>query len=178
MHHTSGRLSPTMSACFNSDTPTPTWSTTAATMTLSACWLKARALARLDEIAELGTPTGEGLPALAEELRNTVIACGVERAPEDVIRAPICPGCGMHLGATPPTNDVKQTVALVDEALTTQNRRLATLVTHRLIERKDHDGVDTFVSVVQVSDLVGLANVLDDRLVDFIRNLLRNETRA
>ncbi|MDA0797653.1 MAG: hypothetical protein O2884_03085 [Chloroflexi bacterium] len=43
---------------------------------------------------------------------------------------------------------------------------------HRILERPGHDQIDRFIQVVQVSDLSGLANVLDDVVVQFITELI------
>jgi hypothetical protein len=135
-------------------------------------WRKTRALERLNTLAALGEPIGFGLAALAEEMRNAVVACGTEREIADVEDVPMCPTCGMHLGTTPPTADVNQLTAYVNEALGEQNRRLAQTLAHRILERPGHDQIDRFIQVVQVSDLAGLANGLDDTVLGFIAELL------
>lgn len=139
---------------------------------VEAAWRKSKALDRLNALNALGEPVGVGLPALAEEMRNAVMACGTEREVADVETAPMCPPCGMPLGATPPTADVEHLTAYVDEALGEQNRRLALTLAHRILERPGHDQIDRFIQVVQVSDLSGLANVLDDVVVEFITELI------
>lgn len=139
---------------------------------VEAAWRKAHALERLNTVAALGEPTGFGLPALADEMRNAVAACGTEREIADIETTPMCPSCGMHLGATPPTAEVNQLVAYVDEALGEQNRRLASAIAQRVLNRPGVDQIDRFIQVVQVSDLSGLAHVLDDAVVGFITDLL------
>ncbi|MDA1173906.1 MAG: hypothetical protein O2826_05225, partial [Chloroflexi bacterium] len=139
---------------------------------VDTAWRKAKALDRLNSLPALGEPVGVGLPALAEEMRNAVMACGTEREIADVEAAPMCPTCGMPLGAPPPTTDVDHLTAYVDEALGEQNRRLALTMAHRILERPGHDQIDRFIQVVQVSDLSGLANVLDDVVVQFITELI------
>ena len=135
--------------------------------------LKAHALGLLNGITELGPRVGEGLPPIVDELHNEVAACGTERTEDQIAQAPLCPACGLHLGAEPPSRDVEQLAAYVDEALGVQNRRLATLVAHRFAGRPGHEALDRFVGVSQVSDLSGLANVLDDELTGFITTLLQ-----
>jgi hypothetical protein len=139
---------------------------------VDTAWRKAKALDRLNALPALGEPVGVGLPALAEEMRNSVMACGTEREIADVEAAPMCPTCGMPLGATPPAADVEHLTAYVDEALGEQNRRLALAMAHRILERPGHDQIGRFIQVVQVSDLSGLANVLDDVVVEFITELI------
>jgi hypothetical protein len=139
---------------------------------VDAAWRKSKALQRLNAMPAHGLPLGLGLSALAEEMRNSVMAFGSEREIADIETAPMCPTCGMPLGATPPTHEVAQLTAYVEEALGEQNRRLALAIAHRIIERPGHDQTDRFIQVVQISDLSGLANVLDDVVVEFITELL------
>jgi hypothetical protein len=142
------------------------------THTVDDAWRKTKALEQLNNLSALGTPLGHGLPALAREMRNAVIPCDAERQIADIEATPLCPTCGLHLGATPPSNDVQQLAALVDEALGEQNRRLALALAHRILERPGLDQIDRFIQVVQVSDLMGLANILDEPVVTFIKDLL------
>ena len=128
--------------------------------------LKAMALARL------GMAVGEGLPALAEELRNELFACGADPTEEALVVDPHCPACRLALDDAAPTREVEELSGYVNDALGTQNRRLAQEVAHRLVGRASHEMIDRFVQVVEVSDLAGLANVLDDELTEFIRALL------
>ena len=139
---------------------------------VDSAWRKANVLERLNAMPTLGQPVGFGLPALVGEMRNAVIACDTERDMDDVNVASMCPTCGMQLGATPPTSDVEQLTSCVDEALGEQNRRLALAIAHRILEHSGDDQIDRFIQIVQVSDLSGLANVLDDAVVEFITELL------
>ena len=132
-----------------------------------------RALARLNSVAELGRPVSPELTALCEELLNGVRTCGAVVDPDAIARDAVCLACGVRLGATPPTDEVDSLAAYVREALGEQNVRLARAVVHRLLSRDDHERLDRFIQVVEVSDLSGLANVLDDELTAFLGALLR-----
>ncbi|MDA1035662.1 MAG: hypothetical protein O3B65_02125 [Chloroflexi bacterium] len=136
---------------------------------------KANALVLLNQVTELGPAVGVGLDSLAEEARNSTTACGVQSTADSLAENPRCPACGMHLGAAPPTDDIAQLAEYVDDALATQNRRLAQHVAHQLVDRPNVEDLDTFIHIVQASDLTGLANVLDGKVVDFIRTLVSNQ---
>ena len=139
--------------------------------------VQGRALARLNSVADLGRPVSPELPALCEELLNGVRTCGAVLDLDAVARDAVCPVCGVRLGATPPADEVGSLASYVHEALGEQNARLARAVVHRLLSRDDHERLDRFIQVVEVSDLSGLANVLDDELTAFIGAMLR-EARA
>lgn len=136
---------------------------------------KANALALLNQVTDLGSAVGVGLNAIAEEARNSTAACGAQPTADSLAEHPRCPACGMHLGAAPPTDDIAQLAEYVDDALATQNRRLAQQIAHRLVDRPSVEDLDTFVHIVQASDLTGLANILDDKIVDFIRMLISSQ---
>jgi hypothetical protein len=135
--------------------------------------LRADALTRLNTLPELGPAAGASLSALVEELGNKVRACESELTIDGLIANPVCEACVLRLGQAPPTQSVGDLSKYVDGALGGRSRQLATQVAHRLAGRSDHPLIDRFVGVVQVSDLSGLANVLDDGLTQFIRDLLR-----
>ena len=134
---------------------------------------QARALARLNAVPELGRPVSPELPGLCEELASVVRTCGA--ATDADAGDAVCPSCAIRLDAVPTTAEVEALAALVGEALAKQNTRLARAVAHRLAKREANERLDRFIQVVEVSDLSGLANILDDELTAFIGELLREE---
>ena len=62
----------------------------------------------------------------------------------------------------------------VHEALSEQNQRLSSWVVQRLVRGEQSEQTDPFIKMVQVSDLSGLAHVLDNELAWFIGDLLRS----
>ncbi len=139
--------------------------------------IEGRALARLNGIPELGNPVSPELPGLCEELRSLVRTCGAPLDADAIGRDAVCPSCAVRLDAVPPTAEVASLAASVSEALGEQNTRLARAVAHRLLGREANERLDRFIQVVEVSDLSGLANVLDDELTAFVGELLREERR-
>ena len=134
-----------------------------------------RALARLNAIGELGRPISPGLPGLCEELLNLVRTCGAQPDADAIAGGAVCPSCTVRLGSEPPTAEVESLAASVGEALGAQNVRLARAVAHRLVKRDANERLDRFAQVVEVSDLSGLADILDDELTAFVGALLREE---
>ncbi len=134
---------------------------------------QASALARLNSLSELGAPVAADLPGLTAELRNEVIACGADPSAADIAEQVRCQACGIGLDGKAPVDEVNRLAGYVQEALGEQNRRLSTHIAHRLIQRDDQERLDRFIQVVEVSDLAGLAHVLDDELTSFVGALLR-----
>jgi hypothetical protein len=136
---------------------------------------QARALARLNALAALGAPVAPDLPALAEELENSVLACGAVPLAEEIAQAGTCRSCGLHLDTEPPGREGETLSGYVRQALEEQNARLARRLARRLLREGGNSRLSRFVQVVQVADLSGLAAILDDELTAFIAQLLAEE---
>ena len=139
---------------------------------------QARALARLNSVAELGTPGATDLPGMAEELRILVRSCGLALDAETIASGALCPSCAINLGDTPPVDEVAALAGYVGEGLQRQNERLSGRLIDRRLGRQAQGRLERFVQVVGVSDLYGLANVLDDELTSFVGALLREPAGA
>ena len=63
----------------------------------------------------------------------------------------------------------------LSRALSQQNTRLSSEAVRRILARARGERIEQFLQVVQASDLAGLASILDDRLLDFLRDLLAGE---
>ncbi len=137
----------------------------------------AHALELLNTITELGRSVAVDLPPLVEELYNTIASCSAKLVAAVIEGHPLCPMCGVRLSTQPPTQEVESLGSYVNEALQEQNHRLSGWVVHRLVAGEQSEEIDRFIKVVQVSDLSGLAHVLDDSLVRFIRDLLKGPAR-
>lgn len=135
--------------------------------------LQAQALERLNGISELGSPVAAELPPFVEEQYNRITACGLILTREELERSPYCPQCTLTLGSEPPHQEVQGLAGYVQDALNNQNQRLSGRLALRLVRSEPGARLQRFIDLVQVSDLSGLANVLDDEVVQFIRDLLR-----
>ncbi len=138
----------------------------------------AHAIEQLNGLRRLGPPLS--LVALGQfhELEH-LFACPVDAdgLAEALAHQPVCPLCAYRLGEDAPTADVRRVRQALERALSTQLSRLAQRVVTRLLARPSNlreDRLDRFVQVVQASDLSGLALVLDEGLVEFLRDLLES----
>lgn len=133
--------------------------------------LKLEALRRLNSIPELGLPLGppqERYQALVEGTRpcpNMGAALSLEAQPR-------CPLCRLSLGAAPPAGEVSRFLEELEEALGQQHRRLGSQAIKHILARSQDSRIDRFLKVLQASDPSPLAQVLDDELTDFLRQLL------
>ncbi len=139
--------------------------------------LQAQALERLNVIRELGDAVAPELAGLVEELYNSVAGCPWALEAREIERSPRCPACGLSVEREPPTREVEELGGYVAGTLGQQNRRLGGKVASRLLRSERTTKLQRFIDVVQVSDLSGLAQVLSDELVQFIRELLSDPSR-
>ena len=130
-----------------------------------------RALELLNGIVELGAPLGEELPRRHQELLARSRPC-VEVSQASLEAEPRCPLCGLSLGDEPPTQEAERLLEELHDALGEQQRRLGSEAVRQILAQSGESRVDRFVKVVQASDLTSLANVLNDDLVAFLRQLL------
>lgn len=129
------------------------------------------ALRRLNSIAELGEPVGEELFVTYEQLLAKASPCPIGEVSVD--QEPTCPHCQLVLTARPPKGEVERFLHRLKQALKQQQRRLSSEAIRHILAQSGERRVDQFIKVVQSSELSPLVNVLDDELVDFLRQLLQ-----
>ena len=135
--------------------------------------LEAQALERLNGIDELGEPVGAESLEVFYRLLPGLFVCPVPSKRLSLTRTPRCRRCSIRLGQWPPSEEVGSTIQHVERSLNEQNRRLSLRVVHRIIDGPKDQRIDRFIQVVQASDVSGLVNVLDDSLLAFLREVLR-----
>ena len=141
---------------------------------------KAAALERLNGLGRLGPPLAVAELSQFRELER-LFPCVIDASElaEALAASPRCTACGYDLGQAAPTAEARRVIQAVERGLTSQQSRLVRRLVSRIIDRPGLDGderLDRFVKAVQASDLTSLALVLDDALVDFIRDLLEAPT--
>ncbi len=133
----------------------------------------ARALGRLNGLKALGKPVGIGALAQYDDLRRALESCSLEEAlAEALSRAPACPMCGVTLADEPPAERARDVSRRLQHALRQQQNRLSGAAIRQILSQRKEEKVEQFLRVIQASDLRGLAELLDDDLVAFLREML------
>jgi hypothetical protein len=133
----------------------------------------AEALERLNTLAELGRPVGEESLRRYRTLLGEMEACAVEEGLDGLLAdRTACPSCSVGLADEPPEPDVRETLQGLTSALGRQQTRLSSEAVRQILAAEKGERIERFLQVVQASDLTGLANVLDDELLAFLRELL------
>ena len=135
-----------------------------------------RALTLLNGITELGPAIGVELEQRYSELCQGLEPCTVtDYLLVTMDAAPVCDECHRKLTYTAPIQDVENFKRDLNQALTDQQRRLASETIRRVLERDQGDALGQFLQVIQAANLTALVNVLDANIVKIIRDLLRQE---
>ncbi|HUS83001.1 MAG TPA: hypothetical protein VM013_07100 [Dehalococcoidia bacterium] len=133
----------------------------------------ARALIRLNSISDLGKPVGLNALAQYQDMRTSLAGCPLDEAlQESLQKTPSCPMCAVTLAEEPPQPAVADVSRRLKRALGQQQSRLSTAAIRRILSQQKGERIEQFLQVVQASDLRGLADVLDDETVAFLRTLL------
>ena len=126
------------------------------------------AVARLNDVPEFGGPLGSDVPGRFGDLVAFLKSCelgGADLALED---APYCGLCSLSLDEKVPRQQAERIIADLDAALREYNRRLSSEAVTRILAHPTREQLDRFIDLMRVSDLTELANVLDERVVEFL----------
>ncbi|MFQ5860509.1 MAG: DUF6079 family protein [Dehalococcoidia bacterium] len=147
--------------------------TARAAVQLERSALALQALARLNSITELGPPVRPELAERHHALEQALKRCPLAPQELPLTTSPRCPQCNLALGEPSIRGELEPFLEELDQALAEQNQRLSLHLVDRVLTDRMDEEFARFVQIVQVSDLSGLVNVLDDRLVTLIRRLLQ-----
>ncbi|MSQ61072.1 MAG: hypothetical protein EXR43_00560 [Dehalococcoidia bacterium] len=134
----------------------------------------ARALSLLNSIEGLGPPLAAAALREFERFAALTAPCaGPDALPEGEA---LCPLCGRSLTDEAPTGRAADISARIGRALDRHQRRLATRAVRRILDKKGDergsDRIDRFLRVAQASDVTALAEIMDEELATFLRDLL------
>lgn len=137
---------------------------------------QAQALERLNGLARLGPPLAvAALGRLRELQRLSACTATAEALNQALQHRPVCPSCGFRLGDAAPEAEARRVRLAIERGLAGQQARLSRRVVSRILGRPavgEEARLQRFLEVVQASDLAGLAVVLDEALVAFLREFL------
>ena len=136
---------------------------------------KARALARLNSITQLGPPVDPEVAARWPFILTSLAPCSAD--PPALGAGARCARCGFSLSAPSQAPEFLALWERLTRALREQQERLSASAIRQVLARADSEEVEKLVQIVQASDLAPLVQVLDDRLVAFIQELLAAERR-
>ncbi|MFQ5827285.1 MAG: hypothetical protein ACE5IA_08010, partial [Dehalococcoidia bacterium] len=134
--------------------------------------LQVRALGYLNSIAVLGAPVAQELVDEYERLRKIMGPCPLWENEVLLEGEAVCSQCGLRLTSPFPRREVEDFLRRLERALGQQQRRLSRKAVRQILAQSHQPRIEQFIKLVQTSDLSSLANILDDELVSFLRQLL------
>jgi hypothetical protein len=135
------------------------------------------ALARFNEMPELGDPQGGDVPELFRSVTSSIKSCARREEELSLVDAPYCESCLLALDADIPRMDAETLFGAIERAMREYNRRLGSFAAHRVLAHPSKEQLDRFTNLVQVADPSALVNVLDDEVIEFLRQFLSNGAR-
>ena len=142
---------------------------------------KAGALTRMNGILELGPPLAATASVAADlaALDKDLWVCPDTAEAAVTGKDARCPKCQWHPGIKLPTEPLSRLTALVSQGLADRFQRfkdaaIAAILTKAAAEKKK-PGLDDLLDIIQLADADRLAGVLNDDLVNFLRQVLYDE---
>jgi hypothetical protein len=141
----------------------------------AALW-QTEAVEKLNRLERLGEPVAQAALIRFHTLA-TLAACPADavQLAAELAETPMCPYCGFRLGDAAPVAELNNALVAIERGLAMQQGRLGRRVVNQLLARPgraQEDRLDRFIQVVQASDLSGLAQVLDEGLLEFLGDVL------
>lgn len=133
------------------------------------------ALARFNEIPELGQAIGTDVQQAFKDVSEGYRLCPVFAEDLDLGDVPYCRSCLLPMNLSIPHRSVEQLSGDISRAMREYNRRLGAHSAMQILERPTRQQIDKFIELVQVADPSALANILDDNVVDFLRQFLASD---
>ncbi len=131
----------------------------------------AQALTRLNTLRALGRPLGRTALASYARVRPRSRRCRTSDLAAALRTQPVCADCAVSMEDAVPAEEAEETLRGLRAALGRQQARLASEAVRRILARGGQR-IGQFLAIIQASDLAGLAQVLDDELLAFLRELL------
>ena len=130
------------------------------------------ALGRFNELSEFGGPFGAETPARFKELMASIRTCMASEEKLSLEAAPTCDACQLPLNEDFPRRETALVLSDVEKAMREYNRLLSSEGVRRILAHPTSEQLDQFINLVQISDLSSLANVLDEDVVEFLRQFV------
>ena len=132
------------------------------------------ALARLNDMPELGEPMGTAVSGQFQELTASLRVCLAAEEELSLGDVPYCQACSLRLDAEVRRRDAELLFGAAERALREYNRCLSSHSVRKILAHPSREQLDKFINLVQVADSSALANVLDDEVMEFLRQFLRS----
>jgi len=139
-----------------------------------------QALALCNGIEALGAAVGVNLAGRFNALRREIRSCALDEADvtAGLADAPVCASCGLTLSDGPPAEALTSWRRDLDEALRTQQARLARALVARVLAEPDRPDLERVLRAARAADVGSLVGVMDAATAALIGRLLADGLEA
>ncbi len=127
------------------------------------------ALRKFVTIPELEDVYEPSFERVWEELKERVRPCSRGDHEVELQRQPFCVECGVRLGSSGHGDEVRQRIAEIDGMLRQCVTRLSTIAAPRILASERGDETQKLIDINAISDLLAVRHVLDDTVLDFLK---------
>ena len=139
---------------------------------LEALSPQVEALARFNQMRELGEPVGGEVHQIYADVSGSLKTCTLDESEPSLEAAPHCPGCQLTLDDHVPRRETEGLIGSAESALREYNRRLGSHSVKQVLAQPSKEQLDRCIDLLHVADPSALANVMDDDVMAFLRQFL------
>jgi len=129
---------------------------------------------RLGQIPELGAPPDPSLRSRWRQLNEMAAVCSASDEEVALSDHPWCERCGTRLGVRPSDDDVEEVVGEIERTLAGYNERLSSATVRDILAGRRREDVEKILAIVAAGGMEALAEVLDDDVVRFLSEFMRD----
>ena len=133
---------------------------------------RVRQIELLERIDSVRSEMSSNIAQLWDETIQQFTVCENDGSTIRLVDAPVCPDCHGRLGQPVNHQDIIEVVFEIDRLFDGYRDRLASVVSNLVMESANSDKLQSLFRLNSAGDLSDLANVLDDKVISFLNELL------
>ena len=131
-----------------------------------------RQIELLARVEAVRSDMGSDIAQLWNETIRLFAVCESDGSAIRLLDVPVCPNCHGRLGQPVNHTDIIDMVSEIDRLFGGYRDRLASLVSNLVMESANSDNLESLFRLNSAGDLSDIANVLDDKVISFLNELL------
>ena len=132
------------------------------------------ALERFNDVPEFEGTVDTDAPARFRDLTASIRTCVEAEDDIDLESVPVCNECHLPMDEDAPRRVAAMVIRDTSAAMREYNQRISSEGVRRILADPSREQLDTFIDMVQISEISDLANVLDADVLEFLRRFVRN----
>jgi len=133
---------------------------------------RVRQIEMLDRVDAVRSEMSTDIAQLWNETIQLFAVCENDGSVIRLVDVPVCPDCHGRLGQPVNHTDIIDMVSEIDRLFDGYRDRLASMVSNLVMESDNSDKLKSLFRLNSAGDLPNLANVLDDKVISFLNELL------